>query len=251
MGKIKISNKKAKSLLKLFYGGFPYRIIAKKLNISDVTISRFIKKKKLTSNDRQKLPRTLSPKFKVGSKYNNLTILGSFFDHTRGCWYIECICDCGNKCQEILRTIKNGGRKTCGNKTCKYHRALVKKNGRLGGKLGYTGFEDISGNFWAHIRLSAEKRNLDFSITIEQAWVKFIKQNKKCALSGVELTFDYLNRTASLDRIDSNFGYNINNIQWVHKTINRMKGSMQDKEFIKVCESIYIYNTNGKVINQR
>jgi hypothetical protein len=44
--------------------------------------------------------------------------------------------------------------------------------------------------------------------------------------------------TASLDRINNSLGYSVDNIQWVHKAINRMKGSMENKLFIKFCEEV-------------
>ena len=48
--------------------------------------------------------------------------------------------------------------------------------------------------------------------------------------------------TASLDRIDSTKGYTKNNIQWVHKTINKMKNVLHDEEFIQWCNLIANYN---------
>lgn len=78
----------------------------------------------------------------------------------------------------------------------------------------------------------------------------FLKQNRRCAISGLELTFDYLgNRadwkhsetckiTASLDRIDSSKGYVEGNVQWVHKRINIMKNDVPQSEFIEWCRTV-------------
>jgi uncharacterized membrane-anchored protein len=67
----------------------------------------------------------------------------------------------------------------------------------------------------------------------------FKKQNKKCALSGLDLTLDYnLENTASLDRIDSNEGYIKDNVQWIHKKINKMKMELDQQEFISFCKLI-------------
>ena len=46
------------------------------------------------------------------------------------------------------------------------------------------------------------------------------------------------NRTASLDRIDSNKGYTIDNVQWVHKDINKMKMDLEEDVFIDNCKLI-------------
>ena len=72
----------------------------------------------------------------------------------------------------------------------------------------------------------------------------FIKQNGRCAISNLEISFNgrYKNETAaSLDRIDSNFGYTMNNIQWVNKNINKMKLNTNQKDFIFLCKKITDY----------
>ena len=46
---------------------------------------------------------------------------------------------------------------------------------------------EISDTFWSRIIKSAEKRNHTFSITKEYVWGLFLKQNGKCALSGLEI----------------------------------------------------------------
>ena len=68
----------------------------------------------------------------------------------------------------------------------------------------------------------------------------FLKQNRKCALTGQSIFFakttrehDSKQTTASLDRIDSNNGYIEGNVQWVHKKLNMMKQAMPDQEFIQ------------------
>jgi hypothetical protein len=41
-----------------------------------------------------------------------------------------------------------------------------------------------------------------------------------------------------LDRVDSSKGYIEGNVQWVHKTINLMKQSFNQKEFIHFCKLV-------------
>ena len=73
-------------------------------------------------------------------------------------------------------------------------------------------------------------------------WDLFIKQNRKCALSGLELSFPKINGdqsyTASIDRIDSSLGYIEGNVQWVHKDINIMKNKYDQDYFIQMCKLI-------------
>tara|TARA_Y100000310_G_C20445312_1_gene698109 strand:- start:235 stop:624 length:390 start_codon:yes stop_codon:yes gene_type:complete len=109
----------------------------------------------------------------------------------------------------------------------------------------FTGYEEIHGSKWHVIKRNAQKRNLPFEITIQQAWELFLAQGRKCALSGKTLQFHTLagssDCTASLDRIDSSKGYTINNIQWVHKVVQLMKWDAQQDEFIHFCKQIYEY----------
>ena len=114
------------------------------------------------------------------------------------------------------------------------------------GKQKHFGFEEISGSFWGKIVRNAKRRDIEVDITAAIAWDIFIKQNRKCALTGKLLVFsktkkEFVNQTASLDRIDSSKGYIKNNIQWVHKDINRMKQSYPQDYFIEMCGLVHNY----------
>ena len=91
-----------------------------------------------------------------------------------------------------------------------------------------------------------KRRIIPFEIS-ESEFVHLIEeQNYKCALSGLDIYFqknarDY-SKTASLDRINSAKGYTINNIQWVHKDINKMKMDLQQERFIELCKLITLKN---------
>lgn len=100
----------------------------------------------------------------------------------------------------------------------------------------WTGHAEITGSFWSSIRTGARKRHLIFEINIEAAWSLYLEQEKKCALTGLSIGFD--DRTASLDRIDSNVGYQVGNIQWVHKHLNMMKNSLEQAQFISLCRLV-------------
>ena len=160
-------------------------------------------------------------------------------------WCVRCVCDCGRETIDTLRRLKNGEKQTCGNKECKYHNGLTRKNGSLGNPT--TGYENILGSAWASWRIGAKSRNIDFLITIEDAWEIFEKQNRKCALTGIGLNFrkgETRIQTASLDRIDSNLPYTKENCQWVHKDINKMKGGLSEDIFLEYCKKIVKWNEN-------
>lgn len=106
----------------------------------------------------------------------------------------------------------------------------------------YKTISNIHVSYWKSIGYKANKRNIKLLITKEQAIEKFNQQNGKCALSGMKLFLaqDIYQlkkglQTASLDRIDSSLHYSKDNIQWVHKTINKIKNNVNEEEFILYC----------------
>jgi len=170
-----------------------------------------------------------------GQKFNKWTVLsyaGITGSRSRDRTYL-CRCECG-----VEKTVKGyyltkGYSKQCVD--------CAHKNQRK--------YRDISFTYWKTLVGNAKKRGIDFDITLEQVYDMYLKQGKKCALSGVEIYFsvletEHLNKltTASVDRIDSSKGYSLNNIQVVHKDINIMKNSLSDKNFIDYCRKVVAYN---------
>jgi hypothetical protein len=154
----------------------------------------------------------------------------------------RCICECGNIRDVYSTHLIQGQSKRCS-------KCAPKGNHHHQWK----GFGDISGDYWDSIKRGAggrkrgSRRSVDFTITIEYAWNLFLKQGKKCALSGQDIIIKYneqSNHTASLDRIDSSIGYTENNVQWVHKDINMMKRTYDENYFIEMC--ILISNHSKK-----
>jgi hypothetical protein len=164
---------------------------------------------------------------------NNLYIVDEFKNEGR--WYVDCICACGNKCTKLKSHVQSGGTKSCG---CVNH--LSGKN-----SIHWKGHKEISGDYWNSLKRGAIKRGLKFEITIENAWEIFLIQDKKCALSGVPLVFCKEKRrnkskiqTASLDRIESDKGYVLKNLQWVHKNVNLIKQDLSEPELLEWCKLI-------------
>jgi hypothetical protein len=111
------------------------------------------------------------------------------------------------------------------------------------------GYEGISCTYWNMIVSSAKKRNIELDIKIEDLWNLFLKQNKKCVLSNVDLILDVFYRKkrynlkdneyfASLDRINNKLGYNINNIRFVAREINLMKWKFTEEKFLFLIKQI-------------
>ena len=108
------------------------------------------------------------------------------------------------------------------------------------GKKIQKGHGDISGTFWARVKSNAKQKGRNVTVSIEECWDIFLEQGGKCALSGLALEFGntLYETTASLDRKDSNRGYEFGNVQWLHKHINLMNRTLPEPEFIKLCEAV-------------
>lgn len=101
-------------------------------------------------------------------------------------------------------------------------------------------YKNISHKYWSSIINGAKNRGLSIEITPKFIWSLYLKQKKKCALSNWDIEFSLQNgySTASIDRIDSSKGYLKNNVQLVHKLINRCKLNYSEDFFIKMCRDV-------------
>ncbi len=141
-----------------------------------------------------------------------------------------CGCDCGKEKIILARLVYKNLTKSCG---C--FRGISSRK-----RFEEFSYKDITGGFWYILQKSAKSRNKEFKISIEDAWRIYEKQEAKCALSGLELDFKNKPNTfkPSLDRIDSNKGYLVDNIQWVCQEINMMKWKLDQERFKFLCKKI-------------
>lgn len=153
-----------------------------------------------------------------------------------------CKCDCGTIKEVLGQNLRYNRTHSCG---CTGPDSMFWK-----------GYGEIPSTYITRLKYDANRRGLLFTVTIEYLWKLFLKQNKCCALSGVPLSFPNTGRciafskiTASLDRIDSGIGYVIGNVQWVHKTVNKLKTDFTDKELIKWCIKISKYQKHKRVLD--
>lgn len=89
------------------------------------------------------------------------------------------------------------------------------------------------GSYYSQLRNNAKRRGYSFLISKNDIEALLARQNSKCKLSSVSISFEA--GTASLDRINNVKGYTIDNIQWVHRTVNYMKNELSESEFIDWC----------------
>jgi hypothetical protein len=153
----------------------------------------------------------------------------------------ECQCSCGNTIVVNSTILRARNRQSCG---CFANELSSQRKGK--NHPSFTGFEELPGHFFSSIRCRARNRHIEFNVTPKQLWELYIKQNKKCALSGIFLQFHSGKYTkdgnASLDRIDSGRDYTMDNVQWVDKKVNFMKQASDERDFIKYCQFVASHN---------
>lgn len=91
--------------------------------------------------------------------------------------------------------------------------------------------------FWKRLEAQARRRGKKFEVDIDYCGQILKQQGERCALSGLAIsansTRDLI--SASLDRIDNSKDYVRGNVQWVHKAVNMMRGSLTVMEFVHLC----------------
>jgi hypothetical protein len=182
----------------------------------------------------RKLPNLLNIKFDLLLPIQNLGKINGKFKYL-------CQCDCGKQIikQRSYLTSESGYKKSCG---CQM--GIARKQ-----------HPELNGSVFVILKRNAEARNLEFNITKEYLWNLFESQNRKCALSNEILILpknknEFRNKpqwNASLDRIDSSKGYIEGNVQWVTKTINKMKREWNQDFFIDICIKIADHSRNNKL----
>lgn len=101
-------------------------------------------------------------------------------------------------------------------------------------------YKDIRLSWFNKFKTNAELRNIVFEITPEYLWEVFEAQDFKCALTGWPIGWSEVGsiHTASIDRIDSNQGYIVGNVQLLHKDVNMAKQQYSQEYFIEMCKAV-------------
>jgi hypothetical protein len=147
-------------------------------------------------------------------------------------------------CDIIYKNYKSYHSAKTRNSVCKSCRTRIansspKRNSKLEKNPAWKGYEEIPYSWFSKYFHRKGKTRIG-NITIEDVYNIWIKQNKKCNLSGLDIDFIKKDNgiSASIDRIDSNREYVIDNIQLVHKDINLMKNYFNQDYFLDMCKKI-------------
>lgn len=104
--------------------------------------------------------------------------------------------------------------------------------------------------------IKAAKRQIGISIEIQWKEIKILleKQNNVCALTGLPFLPNGLKEkgkfqwdSPSLDKINPNDGYSINNVRVILYCVNAFKGRMSDEDMIFVAEKLLSYKNSDAI----
>lgn len=111
---------------------------------------------------------------------------------------------------------------------------------RLQEQIDYSDEYTIVRDMHSRAKRRARRDNIFFDLPIEYVKYLWESQDGYCALSGEKLKFgatvyerDHGGNTASLDRKDSSGGYTVDNVQIIHKDIQRMKMDLPEPTFVE------------------
>lgn len=138
-------------------------------------------------------------------------------------------CDCGNEFECEMGKVTSGDKTSCGCRKQCYHTGISTKDDNT----------RWIKRWFNRSRTTAKNRGLEWNINLDQCLTMLDNQRYKCNVSGIDISL--YDRSASLDRIDSSKGYTIDNIQWVHRSVNFMKQALSQSDFIKHCMTITDY----------
>jgi hypothetical protein len=160
----------------------------------------------------------------VGSRFDKLVVIE--YRQVNGRSMAVCQCDCGSRVVVRSSSLAKNKTNNCG----------CAPRGK------WKGCGEVSQSYFNRVLRGAKVRGLSVTVDLKELWDLYLKQKGRCALSGEILKLSQSPSkavmTASLDRIDSSRGYEIGNIQWVHKDVNLMKNEIDQTRFIELCHKV-------------
>ena len=134
------------------------------------------------------------------------------------------------KCKEIRSFRLRGSNKQKPYYTCVVCTANNDKRARIN-------------NWWKYLARKANSRKRDGSVHLTGQDIELLAKSQefKCALTGELLDATSVWWKPSLDRIDSDKGYTLDNIRIVAWIVNHCRGDLTDEEFVDMCKKVAKY----------
>lgn len=174
----------------------------------------------------------------IGNKYGKLLVVSEVGKviHGRKCYYVECICDCGNRVLREKSHVKGGNTRSCGCMQHEMRKTLGTRSTRL--PYGEAGFNLC----YAAYKKSAKIRGYEFALSKDE-FRDII--TKPCIYCGESLTQEKKRKDMNgsfkytgIDRYDNSKGYVHGNCVPCCQKCNRIKGVMSAAEMDKRLSTI-------------
>lgn len=172
--------------------------------------------------------------FKIGDTFGSWTVVGGITVAGEAKVRVECKCG-------VQRDVSCYSLKVSASTGC----SKCNQKARIGaGNANWKGLEEIPGSFIQRYSRKVKNTGMEWNLTLDYLNDLYAEQDRKCALTGIPISFENENLeagykcTASIDRIDSNRGYLVGNVQLVHKDINMMKNKYDQQYFIEMCRLV-------------
>lgn len=184
-----------------------------------------------TNSCRSCAARSRGPEIKVGDKFKSWTVISNpkLFNGTHMKYEVQCECSTTKWVQgnELINPTKHFKCMKCA--AIDRGAAQAEQNGQVG---------ELKLTRYTKLQRSADKRGINFNVSLEYLWNLFESQKHLCAVTG-----DYIQSIdeASLDRIDSFKGYIEGNLQWVTYQANVSKHVMTMQELYEFCKKVLDY----------
>ena len=163
----------------------------------------------------------------TGKNFGHLFVIGVAEVSRNGHYRYHVKCSCGIEKTVLGTHLISGKTNSCGH---------LRREPRH-----WQGVGTVSKTYFSSLKRGAEggKSRKPISFSLDLQYVAHLLdevQKGKCKLTGLPISIR--DKTASLDRIDSSKGYEVGNVQWLHKDVNMMKRHYSTDYFLYLCELV-------------
>lgn len=173
----------------------------------------------------------------LGKVFGKLTVVGEHNKRIGSQVAWDCICVCGRSKTVRSFLLRRGKTKTCGSTGCRS--TPLARNKPLG---------HFKNNLRDLVK-RAKRKGWKVEIDLEHLWQLWMDQATKCAVTGYPMTTvkgrGRVDTNVSIDRIDSDRGYEIGNVQLVCAHVNVMKSNLKTARFEWWCRLVAANNPSS------